>query len=336
MWVPPVGATSKALIKVMGRLASGVTVQDRSNAVFSITTGVPSIKVTQPTKTLNWARGSVQEIKWSHNLGTKAFVRIELSRDGGVTFPETLAPAVKNSASGSGSWLWPVTGPNTTAAVVRVAWADGTAADTSDVPFRIADPVLTMTAPASSSVNWGFGTRQRVKWTSNLGRFATVSVQLSTDGGATFPTSLATIAASAASVDVTVPTLASATNAARVRIVWLEGSPEGAVVAAAPVFTIAPPSITVTSPNGGGTWTSGVAYTIKWSSNVGSLETVSLELSTDGGASWNIILTPATPSDGSQKVTANSAWIGSAALIRVAWTRDATVHDVSNAVFGVR
>ncbi len=96
-------------------------------------------------------------------------------------------------------------------------------------------------------------------------------------------------------------------------------------------FTIPPASLTLTSPNGGESWTIGSSRTITWtSSNLAG--TVELELSRDGGASWSTIVGN-TPNDGSQ------SWVVTGpptteALVRVR-SVFAAVQDESNAVFTI-
>lgn len=263
---------------------------------------VPCITVTSPNTAVNWGRGSTQQIKWSHNLGSRSSVRIELSRDGGLTFPEVLAADLKNSASSSGLFNWQVTGPNTTQAIVRVTWTAGPTADVSNLAFTIADPYITATSPSSPSTSWGYGSTQRVKWQTNLGPWDTVSVLLSTDGGSTFPTTLASSAvASAPLADVPVPALAAPTAAARARVVW-NNAPTGQTAAGTtPVnFRVEGNWVTVTLPNGGETWVIGTTATVKWSSNMGSTARFNIYLSTDDGASYPNVIAANTLNDGSR------------------------------------
>jgi subtilisin family serine protease len=333
MWIPPAVATGKALVRLTGTALYGAAARDQSNAVFSVVLGSPSLKVTTPTTSLKWPHGSRQEIKWSHNLGANSFVRLELSRDGGVTFPELIVSAVKNSGS-SGSYIWRVTGPPVESAVVRVSWMRGPVSDVSDIAFRITDAFLSLTVPNSSATNWGFGTLQRVKWSTNLGRFDTVQVLLSADGGLSFPIVLATTAASAQSAQITVPTL-PADSPAQLRIAWLDGPDVGGGAAVSPIFLIAAPYVRVLAPNGGDTWTAGGTSTVKWQSNLGALEGVRLELSTDAGATWTTLV-GSTPSDGSHKLLVSSAWASTSASLRIVWAQDGAVADYSNAVFRIR
>jgi hypothetical protein len=285
---------------------------------------------------VSWARGSQQDIKWSHNLGSNSYVRITLSRDGGATYPEVLASSVKNASSSSGAFIWRVTGPNVSNAMVRVSWTDGPVSDSSNVPFQIVEPALTVTTPGSTSTNWGGGTLQRVKWTTNLGRHDTVKVLMSTDGGATFPTTLASVAASTKYADVTLPVVATATSAARIRVVWSNAPSGTALSSNSSLFTLAPPYVTLTAPNGGETLTSGTSAVVKWASNLGPREFVRIELSTDGGATWPHVAVPSTPSDGAQSVSVAGVWAGSATKVRLVWLKNGAVADISNAGFTVK
>jgi trimeric autotransporter adhesin len=81
-----------------------------------------------------WRIGSVQRIRWTHNLGPDSHVRVELSRDAGMSW-ELLAEAVANTGSDKGSFDWTVTGPRTSRAVVRVSARGGS--DTTESLFRI-------------------------------------------------------------------------------------------------------------------------------------------------------------------------------------------------------
>ena len=85
---------------------------------------------------------------------------------------------------------------------------------------------------------------------------------------------------------------------------------------ASAAFQIVTPTIAVTSPTAGASWAIGTARTISWSSsNLPAGDTVRVELSRDGGASWTTLAAAATAS-GSLPWTA-TAPATTAALVRV-------------------
>ena len=64
------------------------------------------------------------------------------------------------------------------------------------------------------------------------------------------------------------------------------------------VFTmILPPSITVTSPNGGESWTRRSTRTITWT-GTGNVGNVDIRYSSNGGSTWELIVS-STPNSGS-------------------------------------
>ncbi|HYC80714.1 MAG TPA: SBBP repeat-containing protein, partial [Solirubrobacterales bacterium] len=131
-WVVTGPETAQALIRVSSVDAPGVA--DVSDRVFKI--AAPSVRVTDPnTSSAVWTTGTTATVRWSHNLGGKESVRIELLLDGGISYPIVLA----SSTSCDGSHPVQVqSGWNTTAARVRVTWLrDGTVTDVSDVNFTI-------------------------------------------------------------------------------------------------------------------------------------------------------------------------------------------------------
>jgi Carboxypeptidase regulatory-like domain len=72
--------------------------------------------------------GQVRPISWTNTGGFLGNVRIELSTDGGVTFPTVIASSVPNSFAGSfapsGTFSWTVPNTPTTQARIRVREAD--------------------------------------------------------------------------------------------------------------------------------------------------------------------------------------------------------------------
>jgi hypothetical protein len=330
-WSAPGPASAYALVKVVATDAGGGTASDTSDARFSIVSGTAAITVTSPNTAVNWGRGSLQDIKWTHNLGAASYVRIEVSRDGGVTFPETLA-MLKNTSSAYGTFRWRVTGPDTTRAVIRVSWTSGSAHDTGNTAFTVAEPYIKVSG-VSSTTNWGYGTAQRVGWTTNLGPGDLVGIDFSQDSGSTYGVQLASNAVASAKYKVVVAPAQSAPSTARILLAW-NNAPAGFGATSTSVsFTTAPPFVKVTRPNGGDTWTSGTSATIAWSSNLGT-EKVRIDLSRDGGASYPIALSTGT-TGGSKKVTVSSGWATASAKVRVAWAARTSVADASDATFQI-
>lgn len=334
VWAAPGPAASSALIKVSARDNAGETGADTSNAAFSIASGAASVTVTSPNTSVNWARGSTQQITWAHNLGTAAYVRIELSRDGGNTFPEVIASSVKNTAATTGAYNWLVTGPNTTTAVVRVTSTSGPTLDVGNASFTIADPYITVISPTAAT-SWGYGTRQQAQWKTNLGEGDKVSVQLSTDGGSTFPTQLMSIYAPHNNY-FTVPTLGAPTTTARVRVIWTNPPAGMSASGVSPAnFRVEPAYVTVSSPNGGETWTVGSIGTVTWTGNLGTA-TVNISLSTDDGATYSTVLRNGTTNDGSESFSVPATWATTRARVRVVWTSNSGISDTSNSSFTIQ
>ena len=279
----PAAAASKTWLRVKATNEAGTTT-DVSNGYVTVSTGSAVITVKTPNTLIDWAAGSVQKIAWSHNLGSESYVRLELSRDGGATFPETIAAAVKNTTASSGSYDWRVTAPTAANAKVRISWTKGPGFDVSDVGFKISSAQIAVTAV--SSLGWGYGTTQRVSWTSNLGLQDRVRVELSTDGGVTYPTVLATnIVATAKAVDVVVPTLTSPTTAARVQVTWENGVAPSVASGRNAAFKIGIAYATLGAIQAAG-WGYGTQQRPTWATNLGYGDRVRLELSTDGGATY--------------------------------------------------
>jgi hypothetical protein len=94
----------------------------------------------------------------------------------------------------------------------------------------------------------------------------------------------------------------------------------------------APPTITVTNPDGGEVWPVGTTQTIQWTST-GSMANVKIELSRDGGASF-VTLLASTPNDGSQSWSVTGPTT-TTALIRVSDAATPATADVSNGTFTI-
>lgn len=94
------------------------------------------LTVLTPNRGEQWEIGSTQELTWN-SRGEIDSVAIELSRDGGRTFPEILIPSTLNDGSES----WVVKGPASSACKIRIrAVGAEFILDESDSLFVIANP----------------------------------------------------------------------------------------------------------------------------------------------------------------------------------------------------
>jgi hypothetical protein len=181
-----------------------------SQGAVNFTIANPTLTVTAPNTAVSWAVASSQNITFTHNLGAGIPLNVEVSRDSGGTY--AAVTTVTSTTATSMTVPWVVTGPATTQARIRVS-AAGLASDASDVDFTILFTIA-LTSP-NTAVTWGIGSTRSVTWTHNLGAGHLFNIDLSTDGGATYPIALAAGVAGAASSgtfawDVTGPTSATA------------------------------------------------------------------------------------------------------------------------------
>jgi hypothetical protein len=93
-------------------------------------------------------------------------------------------------------------------------------------------------------------------------------------------------------------------------------------------FALVTPALNVLAPNGGESWFVGTAQAITWSSNLPAGDTVSIDISRDGGASWALLA--AAPNSGSFAWTVAGP-ASSAARFRLSWNMNPGVSDSSEA-----
>lgn len=215
-WTVSGSTTESVVIKVssLDGVASGT-----SSSSLSIID--PTITVTAPNTNVNWGLNTSQRIQWKHTQPPGSYVKIELSRDNGNTW-ELIDASVKN-ATGTITSLydWLVTGVTTMEALIKISGTDGSFGDMSNTAFGIANPFLTVTNPNLATHTMTIGSAKTIKWDSNLGVYEKVKIELSLDGGVTYPIELLASTPSDGSQTVT-PQSSWATSTARVKITWLK------------------------------------------------------------------------------------------------------------------
>jgi len=300
-WTPSAPAAG-VHVRVTARDKAGNSAS--ADSVFDVAT--PTLTVTAPPSGFIFV-GTSLAISWTDNLPPSATVLIELSRDGGGSFA-TLAAAAPNT----GSFAWTVTGPDTAQALVRVTATGPVTAAGASAAFGIVTPALAVTGPAPGSTAY-VGAPLAITWADNLPASALMTIEVSHDAGASFQLLAAAVPNtgifgwSASGPD---------TAAALVRV-----TASGPVVAVAVggAFGIVTPVVTVTGPgaSAGVVVYVGTAQAITWTDNLPPEATMLVELSRDGGGSFET-LEAAAPNTGSL------AWVAtapdtSAALVRVTW-----------------
>ena len=189
-------------------------------------------------------------------------------------------------------------------------------------------PAITVTSPDGGE-EWPVGSTQEITWTSG-GPIDNVKIDYSVNNGENW----AGIAASTAndgSYDWTIPDNPS--DNCLVRVSETDGSSADVSNGLFSIY-VPPPSITVTSPNGGERWPVGSTQEITWTSG-GTVGNVKIDYSVDNGENWTEIAA-STANDGIFDWPIPSTYDDPPAdcLVRVSET-DGDPTDVSDGVFAL-
>ena len=223
LWTVPATHSTSCKVKVVAYDWSQNAGADTSDADFTI---APPLDVTPPEVTVVKPNGGEvfyvalgDTIKWvaTDNVGVD-HVDIYYSTDGGASYPYTVSTGEPNDST----YLWTVPPTPSDSCVVKVAAFDAelnSSADTSDVEFTIADvtpPEVAVVRPNGGEVFY-VADEDTIRWvaTDELG-VDSVSIYYSTDGGVTFPYTIATGEANDSLYVWEVPSTPSATCVVRV------------------------------------------------------------------------------------------------------------------------
>lgn len=286
-WIVPVTVSRDCLVRISG---TGGFPSDESDGVFSVQ---PSLfTVTSPNGGEFWEIGAVKTITWEGGRGIVDNVKIDYSYNSGASWI-----TVTSSTLNDGSYEWTVPNPQATTCLVRVGGADGQPPDVSDETFQIVYPMtLTITSP-NGGETWHPGDHRAITWDCT-GPMDYVKIELSTDNGDSWYT-----------IDSWVPDNPDnrtyywwvhdiQSHHCLLRITGISGYPTDTSDG---VFTISPPSLTLTSPNGEEILRVGDSVDITWTS-VAIPWDVDLHYSIDNGNTW-LEIQKDTPNDGKYKWT---------------------------------
>ncbi len=309
------------------RVNAGGINTSTSTVNFTIS-GTPSgIVLTSPNGGQNWPVGSTQLITWN-NLVVLSSVQIEYSQNAGLTWSSVVASTPAGGTSGTYSWVVPPT--ISSQCLVRLN-AGGPHTATSVATFSISAPVsqLTVTAP-NGGQNWAVGSSQVISWGVST-PIMSVSIEYSTNNGATYSTVIASTPSGGAggTYNWTIPNTISSQCLVRVN-----GGGANVDVSNATFSISAPVSqLTVTAPNGGENWAVGSTQVVSWSTST-PITTVSIEYSINNGLTYSTVIasTPNGIVGGTYNWTIPNT-ISSQCLVRV--NGGGANVDVSNATFTI-
>ena len=148
---------------------TGSTLADFSDNMFAIVNSTPygEMLVIQPNGGEQWIPGTTYLLSWTDNISEN--VKIELSEDGGLTYPQVLAASVPGS-----TWAWntatiPPTGSTTGSQYrIKVSSTNGTATpfDESNANFSFiqsAGGTIDVLQPNGGEV-WMYSTQHYISW----------------------------------------------------------------------------------------------------------------------------------------------------------------------------
>ncbi len=327
--VPNVTPSTSCLVRVTSLLNGAVS--DVSNSNFSIVT--PSITLIDPNGGQTLTASSSYTIRYN-TLELTGNIRLELSTDGGSTFPTTFT----NTATGT-SFNWTVNNiPSTQCRIRATSTTITSLTDVSDANFTILAPTPTVTQSVPNGGEfYTIGSNQTVSWSgSNL--LAGVNLEYSLNSGSTWTTiTTFTSGANGGSYNWLIPTVTPSTNCL-FRVTSLANAL--ATDVSNSNFTISNPipAITVTAPNTNVYWGIGTAQTITWNcSNLGAGNLVNILMSYDNGASWTTLASSYTSgvSSGSYNLANVVGPVSATCLIRVEDAVNTAYFDQSNVLFNV-
>jgi len=239
--------------------------------VFSFTQP-PAIDVTSPVAGDAWYVGDSENVTWD-SVGISSNMDIHYSTNG-----TDWAPVATNIAN-SGTYNWnPIPNDPSTQAWVRVRETGGGGVSDESDEFIIAEQDSINVAAPVGGETWYYSTVENIEWTvgTAVGP-GTVNLDYSTDNGFSWISIDTSVAVGSSPYPWTIPDEDSSNCLVRI------SQPSTSISGQSPaVFTIAPPTFTVTNPSGGETWYLGDSEIITWTYTDGISGNVDIDYSTNG------------------------------------------------------
>jgi hypothetical protein len=275
LWTPTGINSTQVRVKIFD--ASRPVTADESASDFAISRG--TITLTSPNGGEGWYVYELKNITWTSSGTVDNNLTIQYSTDGGSNWTNIATGEADDGLYSN----WLVPDAVSSNCLIRIFDANQTTTvDTSDSVFSILEPSITLTSP-NGGEQWIATNTYQITWTSTNGVSDNLVLYYSTDGGSTYPNTIATGQANDGSYDWVVPVDVSST----VKVKIEDGNRTATYDESDAVFDIIPtPTITVTAPDGGEAWYVNTTQNITWSSTGQVSNNLEIRYSTDGGTTW--------------------------------------------------
>ncbi len=280
----PTIPSRRAKVKVSARTTPGFTnIYDESDDFFT----VKGVLVNEPVENAEYTIGTQNPVRWL-SAGADETAMIYYAPEGDTNNLILLTPdGVNNNLTYPGETLWNWTVPSTIEPAIgaTVTVTSGGYTDTSD-PFTVRG--IRFVAPVLGDV-WDTGTPQYTRWKSAaIDHTAKATIELSLDGGVTWPVALATNQSLVDENDIrwSIPAdLTPTTNAVlQLTVTDSDVVADRGMVVKSDLFTLR--GLLVEAPTNGAAWNLGTTEAIKFTSAAMG-DTFTISYSVDGGTSYD-------------------------------------------------
>lgn len=314
-WTVPDLASNQCLVKITDEEDTDHT--DQSDSYFSI----KDIDFTAPSDAESISANENYTIEWTHN--SVDMVDIAYSIDHGSNWLE-IAFGLN---AGAGQYVWAV--PDISADIMMKIYD----ADNTNIIDQISVNIsnesgITLSAPDGGE-SWPSGAVRNITWTSENVDY--VDLEYTIDNGQTWHVITTGVVAALGFHAWTLPNDISD----QCKVMIYDNSNELVVDLSDDVFEIfdgSLPILEVDSPNGGEEYQSGSSKSITWDSYL--VSTISIDLTTDNGQTWNNIAGGIDASDGWYLWTV-PATASSYCKVRISDESDPAKTDESNDAFSI-
>lgn len=321
-WLIPALQAPGSDYKVKITSTANAAYNDTSDNNFTIP--VPSFKITSPSCSEFWTRGTTQTIKWNSTENPKSYVKIELLKPGKPN--QLIVSATLND--GSHPWLIPAAQASGSDYKVKItSTINASNNDTSDCSFVIPVPSFSVVSP-NGGENLTRGTTKIINWTSTENPKGYIRIELLKPGKPNQLIISATL--NDGSHPWLIPAAQTPGTDYKVKITSTINASNNDT--SDNNFIIPAPSSTVVFPNGGENLTRGTTQTIRWNSTENPKGYVKIELLKTGKP--NQLIISATLNDGSHPWLIPPAQLpGTDYKVKITSTINASNNDTSDNTF---